>query len=140
MAGTKLTFTTQQDEYLIVVESQNVVVRNSIGIALDDPYSAKSWNADTDIASGIVPWPGSPEPVRDVLFEDAISWTLCYGYKIGQGVFQNQENITFRNGVVYKAAVGFAVHHKYGTGTVSNVRFENMDIEDISGKNEDNSA
>ncbi|WP_251037442.1 glycosyl hydrolase family 28 protein [Paenibacillus albidus] len=95
---------------------------------------------DTDIASGKVPWPGSPEPVSDVLFEDSISWTKCYGYKIGQGVMQNQENITFRDGVVYKAAVGFAVHHKYGTGSVSNVKFENMDIEDISGKNDDNSA
>ncbi|MDQ1914368.1 S-layer homology domain-containing protein [Paenibacillus sp. GD4] len=129
-----------ENDGIDIVESQDVVVRNSIGIALDDPYSTKAWKEDTDIASGKVPWPGSPEPVRNVLFEDAIAWTLCYGFKIGQGVMQDQDNITFRDGVVYKAAVGFAVHHKYGTGEVRNVTFENMDVEDISGKNEDNSA
>lgn len=129
-----------ENDGIDVVESQNVVVRNSIGIALDDPYSTKTWDRTTDIASGRVPWPGDPETVDNVLIEDAISWTLCYGYKIGQGVLQNQSNITIRDAVVYKAAVGFAIHHKYGTGTVSNVTFENMDVEDISGKNEDNSA
>ncbi|MNO13971.1 Exo-poly-alpha-D-galacturonosidase precursor [compost metagenome] len=129
-----------ENDGIDVVESQNVTVRNSIGIALDDPYSTKTWKEDTDIASGIVPWPGSPEPVNHVLFEDSISWTKCYGFKIGQGVMQNQSDVTFKDGVVYRAAVGFAIHHKYGTGTVSNVRFENMDVEDINGKNDDNSA
>lgn len=129
-----------ENDGIDIVESQNAVVRNSIGIALDDPYSTKAWKEDTDIASGKVPWPGNPEPVSNVLIEDSITWTLCYGYKIGQGVMQNQDNITFRDGVVYKAAVGFAIHHKYGVGTVSDVTFENIDVEDISGKNEDNSA
>ncbi|MDQ0920340.1 S-layer homology domain-containing protein [Paenibacillus sp. V4I5] len=129
-----------ENDGIDIVESQNAIVRNSIGIALDDPYSTKAWKEDTDIASGKVPWPGNPEPVSNVLIEDSITWTLCYGYKIGQGVMQNQDNITFRDGVVYKAAVGFAIHHKYGVGTVSNVTFENIDVEDISGKNEDNSA
>ncbi|MEC0229946.1 S-layer homology domain-containing protein [Paenibacillus alba] len=129
-----------ENDGIDVCESQNVVVRNAIGIALDDPFSTKAWKETTDIASGKVPWPGSPQPVSNVLFEDAISWTLCYGFKIGQGVMQNQNNIIFRDGVVYKAAVGFAIHHKYGSGAVSNVTFENMDVEDISGFNEDNSA
>jgi polygalacturonase len=129
-----------ENDGIDICESQNVVVRNSIGIALDDPYSTKTWQENTDIASGKVPWPGNPQPVRNVLIEDAISWTLCYGFKIGQGVMQLQDGVTFRDGVVYKAAVGFAVHHKYGTGTASNVRFENIDVEDISGKNDDNSA
>ncbi|MEO2203343.1 discoidin domain-containing protein [Paenibacillus pabuli] len=129
-----------ENDGIDVCESQDVIVQNAIGISLDDPFSTKSWKSDTDIASGKVPWPGNPEPVRNVLFEDTIAWTLCYGYKVGQGVMQNQSNIVFRNGVVYKAAVGFAIHHKYGTGSVSDVRFESMDVEDISGKNEDNSA
>lgn len=129
-----------ENDGIDICESQDVIVQNSIGISLDDPFSTKSWKSDTDIASGRVPWPGNPEPVRNVLFEDTIAWTLCYGYKVGQGVMQNQSNIVFRNGVVYKAAVGFAIHHKYGTGTVRDVRFESMDVEDISGKNEDNSA
>lgn len=129
-----------ENDGIDIVESQNAVIRNSIGIALDDPYSTKAWKEDTDIASGRVPWPGSPEPVRNVLFEDAIAWTKCYGFKIGQGVMQDQSDIVFRDGVVYRAAVGFAIHHKYGTGRVDHVLFENMDVEDISGKNDDNSA
>ncbi|MGD0030992.1 discoidin domain-containing protein [Paenibacillus illinoisensis] len=129
-----------ENDGIDICESQDVIVQNAIGISLDDPFSTKSWKSDTDIASGRVPWPGNPEPVRNVLFEDTIAWTLCYGYKVGQGVMQNQSDIVFRNGVVYKAAVGFAIHHKYGTGAVSDVRFESMDVEDISGKNEDNSA
>lgn len=129
-----------ENDGIDICESQDVVVQNAIGISLDDPFSTKAWKEDTDIASGKVPWPGNPEPVRNVLFEDTIAWTLCYGYKIGQGVMQDQSNIVFRNGVVYKAAVGFAIHHKYGTGTVGDVTFESMDVEDISGKNEDNSA
>ncbi|ETT62327.1 discoidin domain-containing protein [Paenibacillus sp. FSL H8-0457] len=129
-----------ENDGIDICESQDVVVQNAIVISLDDPFSTKAWKEDTDIASGKVPWPGNPEPVRNVLFEDTIAWTLCYGYKIGQGVMQDQSNIVFRNGVVYKAAVGFAIHHKYGTGAVSDVTFESMDVEDISGKNEDNSA
>lgn len=129
-----------ENDGIDIVESQNAVVRNSIGIALDDPYSTKAWKEDTDIASGKVPWPGNPEPVSNVLIEDSITWTLCYGYKMGQGVMQDQDNITFRDGVVYKAAVGFAIHHKYGAGTASNVTFEDIDVEEISGKNDDNSA
>ncbi|RXZ82929.1 hypothetical protein EBB07_08425 [Paenibacillaceae bacterium] len=129
-----------ENDGIDIVESQNAVIRNTIGIALDDPYSTKAWKEDTDIASGKVPWPGDPEPVENVLFEDAIAWTLCYGYKIGQGVMQDQRNIVFRDAVVYKAAVGFAIHHKYGVGEVSGVTFENIDIEEISGRNEDNSA
>lgn len=129
-----------ENDGIDICESQDVVVQNAIGISLDDPFSTKAWKEDTDIASGKVPWPGNPEPVQNVLFEDTIAWTICYGYKIGQGVMQDQSNIVFRNGVVYKAAVGFAIHHKYGTGVVSDVRFESMDVEDISGSNEDNSA
>ncbi|MFX3635867.1 MAG: discoidin domain-containing protein [Candidatus Pristimantibacillus sp.] len=129
-----------ENDGIDIVESQNAIIRNTIGIALDDPYSTKAWEKDTDIASGVVPWPGNPEPVENVRFEDSIAWTLCYGYKIGQGIMQNQRNITFRDAVVYKAAVGIAIHHKYGVGKVSNVTFENIDVEDISGKNEDNSA
>lgn len=107
-----------ENDGIDICESQDVVVQHTIGISLDDPFSTKAWKEDTDIASGKVPWPGNPEPVRNVLFEDTIAWTLCYGYKIGQGIMQDQSNIVFRNGVVYKAAVGFAIHHKYGTGTV----------------------
>ncbi|MEC0147750.1 glycosyl hydrolase family 28 protein [Paenibacillus alginolyticus] len=129
-----------ENDGIDVCESQNVVVRNAIGIGLDDPFSTKAWKETTDIASGKVGWPGKPEPVADVLFEDCIAWTICYGFKIGQGVMQNQENITFRDCVVYDAAVGFGIHHKYGTAEAKQITFENMEIENITYMNDDNSA
>jgi hypothetical protein len=129
-----------ENDGIDVCESQQVVVRNTIGIGLDDPFSTKAWKETTDIASGKVCWPGDPEPVVDVLFVDCMAWTICYGFKIGQGVMQNQENITFRNCVVYDAAVGFGIHHKYGTAGAKHITFENMEIEHISYMNDDNSS
>lgn len=123
-----------ENDGIDVVECQDVVVRNAIGIALDDPFSTKTWEATTDIARN---WTGEPEAQRDVLIEDTISWTHCYGYKVGQGVLQDQMNITFRDGVVYDAAVGLGIHHKYGAATIRGVTFEDIDIERLHGTNED---
>ncbi|GAA1595230.1 hypothetical protein GCM10009789_56560 [Kribbella sancticallisti] len=120
-----------ENEGIDVNESQNVTVRHGIGISLDDPWTTKAWREDTDIA---LPWPGSPEPVDNVLFDDLISWTRCYGFKIGQGTLQPQSNIVFRNGVVYDAAIGLGIHHRYGSAPVSDVRFESIDIERIGVK------
>ncbi|MFI6094727.1 discoidin domain-containing protein [Lentzea sp. NPDC051213] len=122
-------FDTGEDDGIDVMESQRVNVRNAIGIALDDPFSTKTWAADTDIARS---WPGQPQPLDTVTFDDLVSWTVCYGFKVGQGVLQDQSNVTFRNGVVYDAAVGLGVHHRYGRATARNIRFENIDIERIS--------
>ncbi|MBD0381893.1 glycosyl hydrolase family 28 protein [Paenibacillus sedimenti] len=129
-----------ENDGIDVCESQKVVIKRAIGIGLDDPFSTKAWKETTDIASGKVSWPGEPEPVVDVLFEDCLAWTICYGFKIGQGVMQNQENITFRNCVVYDAAVGFGIHHKYGSAEAKHILFENMEVENLSYMNDDNSA
>ncbi|ADB33990.1 coagulation factor 5/8 type domain protein [Kribbella flavida DSM 17836] len=120
-----------ENDGIDVNESQNVVVRHGIGISLDDPWTTKAWREDTDIA---LPWPGSPQPVENVLFDDLISWTRCYGFKIGQGTLQPQSNVTFRNGVVYDAAIGIGIHHRYGSAAVSNVTFDSIDVERIGVK------
>ena len=122
-------FDVGEDDGIDVMESQRVNVRNAIGIALDDPFSTKTWRADTDIARS---WPGQPQALDTVTFDDLVTWTVCYGFKVGQGVMQNQSNVTFRNGVVYDAAIGIGVHHRYGTATASDIRFENIDIERIT--------
>jgi polygalacturonase len=120
-----------ENDALDVNESQHVVVRHGIGISLDDPWSTKTWQSDTDIAR---PWPGRPEPVDNVVFDDLISWTRCYAFKVGQGTLQPQTNVTFRNGVVYDAAIGLGIHHRYGAATVSGVHFDTIDIERIGVK------
>ncbi|WP_052703101.1 discoidin domain-containing protein [Paenibacillus beijingensis] len=117
-----------ENDGIDINESQEVLVRHAIGISLDDPFSSKAWDQTVDISLN---WPGTPEPVQNVVFDDLIAWTYCYGFKIGQGMRQNQSGITFRNGVVYNASVGFGIDHKYGAGVLSNVTFENIDIEQI---------
>jgi hypothetical protein len=120
-----------ENDALDVNESENVTVRHGIGISLDDPWTTKAWQSDTDIAKS---WPGTPQPVQNVVFDDLISWTRCYGFKVGQGALQPQNNVVFRNGVVYDAAIGLGIHHRYGSAAVTGVRFENIDIEKIGVK------
>jgi hypothetical protein len=123
-----------ENDGIDVMESENVLVKHAIGIALDDPFSCKTWAQDTDLCRN---WPGKPKAQKHVVFDDLISWTYCYGYKVGQGVMQNQSNITFKNSVVYDAAVGIGIHHKWGTAAVNNIVFENIDIEQLSYQNDD---
>lgn len=124
-----------ENDGIDIMESQNVLVERSIGVGLDDPFSAKTWDQQTDISRA---WPGSPMKQENVLFRNLLSWTYCYGFKIGQGVRQDQENVRFENSTVYDAAVGIGIHHKYGSGNVRNAAFRNIDIERLSYQNEDN--
>ncbi|WP_372663506.1 glycosyl hydrolase family 28 protein [Cohnella sp.] len=124
-----------ENDGIDVNESQNVWVQHGIGIGLDDPYTTKTWDQATDISRD---WPGSPEVVQNVVFDDLISWTYCYGYKVGQGMRQNQSDITFKNSVVYDSSIGIGIHHKWGTGTLTNVTFDNIDIERVSTENDKN--
>lgn len=116
-----------EDDCIDVNESQRVVIRNAIGIALDDPFSTKTW-AGTGIT---VNWPGSPEAVDDVLFENCVSYTYCYGYKVGQGVNQPQSNVRFVNNTTFAASIGMGMEAKWGTADANFIRFESMDIERV---------
>ncbi|QKX62789.1 uncharacterized protein TRUGW13939_09954 [Talaromyces rugulosus] len=119
-----------QDDGIDVIESTRVTVRRSIAIANDDSYSAKTWQYNVHTT---VPYPYAPRELRDVLFEDCLAWTLCFSYKIGEGVWDVQDNVTFRDSVTYKAGVGIGIHHKFGSEIASNITFENIDIERLSG-------
>ncbi len=115
------------------IESQNVTVRRGIGISLDDSYSTKSWPKQVGITKK---WPGDPEQVRNITFDRLLAWTICYGYKIGQGVVTDHDGVTFSNSVVYDAAVALGIHHKSGAGTARNVLFSNIDVEHLSNDND----
>jgi hypothetical protein len=89
--------------------SFSVVVKNSIGIALDDSFSTKTWPLKTGIT---VNYPGTPQPLFNVTFSNNIAWSHCYGFKVGQGVWEEQRQVRFEGGTVYDAAVGLGIHHK----------------------------
>jgi polygalacturonase len=126
-----------QDDGIDVIESTDVTVTRAISIALDDSFSTKTWPYNTGTT---VPYPNPPQPLSNVVFDDCLAWTVCYGYKIGQGVYTSQDGVTFKNSVVYRAAVGLGIDHRYGTYEANNVVFDTIDIESLSGENADHAT
>ncbi|MCX4403519.1 glycosyl hydrolase family 28 protein [Streptomyces sp. NBC_01764] len=124
-----------ENDGIDVTESTNVTVTHAIGIGLDDPFSTKTWGDVADIYRSV---PGTARPLKNVTFDDLVSWTYCYGVKVGQGVIQPQDGVTFQHVVVYDAAVGIGVHHKYGASSATNIRFDDIDIERLDFTNDDN--
>lgn len=124
-----------ENDGIDVMESTGVYVKHAIGIGLDDPFSTKTWRNGVDLFRSV---PGNPRPLADVTFEDLVSWTYCYGVKVGQGVFQSQSDVTFKDVVVHDAAIGIGIHHKYGTGAATGITFQNIDIERLTFSNDGN--
>jgi hypothetical protein len=121
-------FVDYEDDAIDIVESQNVLVTHTIAISEDDPFSTKTWNEATDIAQN---WPGSPQMLENVTFDDCIAWTCCAAFKVGMGVEQAQRNVAFTNSYVYQASRALAIHHRFGKATAENITFENIDIEQV---------
>jgi Glycosyl hydrolases family 28 len=124
-----------EDDGIDVTESTHVTVTHAIGIGLDDPFSTKTWADTTDIYHAV---PGTARPLGEVTFDDLLSWTYCYGVKVGQGVVQPQDKVTFEHVVVYDAAVAIGVHHKYGTAAATTITFDDIDVERLSFVNDGN--
>jgi hypothetical protein len=104
--------------------AHDITVSNCISIGLDDCYSTKTYTN--------IPWAGVSMVASNLVFDDCIAWTICYGFKVGQGVEQTQDGITFRNGVVYDCAGGLGIDHKYGTYPARNITFDTIDVERVS--------
>ena len=126
-----------EDDGIDVNGCQDVVVRNSISINWDDPYSTKTERDGFEINAGWGSAEGKVTVNDNILFDDCIAWTGCYGFKVGQGIGYNQSNITVQNSTVYDCAVGFGIHHKRFNGFISNVTFDNITVENITRQNED---
>ncbi|KAF8876580.1 pectin lyase fold/virulence factor [Infundibulicybe gibba] len=122
-----------ENDAIDVQESQHVVVQNSIGISLDDSFSTKTWAAGIDIS---VSYPGPPQALSNITFSNNLAWTICYGFKVGQGVYEEQSTLRFEGGTVYNAAVGLGIHHKWGTSAARNIQFTDTVIENLQGNND----
>ncbi|MDB6019539.1 MAG: coagulation factor 5/8 type domain protein [Pedosphaera sp.] len=104
--------------------ARNVTVTNCIAIGLDDPYSTKTYTS--------IPWPGGTMMNSNIVFDGCIAWTICYAFKVGQGVETVQDGITFKNGVAYDCAGAVCIDHKNGASIVRNVTFDTIDVERVS--------
>lgn len=119
-----------QDDGIDVVESKRVTVKRTIAVSNDDAFSAKTWPYKTGTT---VPYPYPPRDQKDVTFDDCFAWTLCFGYKIGQGVYQTQDSVKFKNSAAYSAGVGMGIHHLFGNSSSKNIVFENIEVERLRG-------
>ena len=109
--------TTYQDDCLDVVDSQNVLVTNVVGFAGDDTLSTKSYNY----------------PITNVLFENCLLQSQSIACKIGWGVDQLQNGITFSNIVVYDCFNGVGLAENLGGAsggsTAGNITWDTIDVE-----------
>lgn len=119
-----------ENDGIDVMHSSHVLISNAIGIGLDDPFSTKTWRAREDDIT--FSWPIPPQGLPgnyNITFEHTVSWTICFGLKIGAGVSAPQENIFFRHAVVYDTSLAIGIHFQYGNAWVKNVVFEDIDVE-----------
>lgn len=117
-----------ENDVLDINECQDVTVRHAIAICEDDPYSTKAWAEDANIA---LSWPHPRRPVERVLFEDVVAWTHCAAFKVGNGHYSAQHDITYRRGYVYNATRAIAVDPCYGSAPCTNIGYEDIDIESL---------
>lgn len=109
----------------------NVTVRHSIAVAWDDPYSTKTWDAQRVSGGVFKNIPGPTGPLKDVLAEDLVAWTGCFGVKVGEGSVYPQTGVTYRDVTVYDAAIAMGMHHRWGTALLSDITFENIEVEHL---------
>lgn len=114
-----------EDDAIDINESQNVLVKHAVAISDDDSFSTKTW-----MQTGMsINWPGTVENLENVVFDDCLAWSNCVGFKVGQGAYQLQRNVTFKNSYVFQSSRALVIDHSYGTPPVENVTYENIDIE-----------
>ena len=115
-----------EDDAIDICNSQSVRIERSIAISLDDPYSFKTWQPQTDLTKQ---WTGAFMTNHDIVLDDCIAWTRCFAFKVGAGVWTDQENITVKNSVAFDSAHAIGISDSYGSADIRNITFENIDIE-----------
>lgn len=110
----------------------NVLVKRSIAIAWDDPYSTKTWDPQRESGGVFRDIPGPTGPQANIHMENLVAWTGCFGVKVGEGSVYPQTNITYKDVCVVDAAVAMGIHHRYGTALLSNINFESISVENLT--------
>jgi hypothetical protein len=120
-----------EDDAIDIIESQDVTITHSIGISFDDPFSVKSYTG----SENYIRFDGEHEANWNITVDDAIAWTGCHAFKIGQGIGQTTANVTFKNSVVLDAAHAISIHRKAYAGTIQNITWDNIDVQKVSAYN-----
>jgi len=116
------THTIGGNDCMDIVGSQNVLVRRTIGLSRDDPYSIKTYVTHSMFE-------GIGRAAENIVFEDCFAWTRCAAFKLGWGINMGMSDIVFRDCYAYSCNIGLGVTHFGGSAPIRNVTFENIDIE-----------
>lgn len=142
-----------ENDAIDINESSDVYVKHVIALSKDDPYSTKTWcSQDTynkkpgadSRGTMVKKWGSVTKPIQNVRFEDVVAWTSGRAFKIGNGICSNQTGVTFDGGYVFRAnyaaeiAVGSAGNWSDWTspkqvGSLDQIHFKNIDVEDVYG-------
>ena len=123
-----------ENDGIDIIESQNVLVKNSIACSFDDPFSVKTYTGDAPYIN-FGSTPGVHNIANNITIDSCIANTGCHAFKLGQGVSQMISNVTYKNSVVYDCAHGISIHHKSGTNYIKNCTWKNIDIERVDQLN-----
>jgi hypothetical protein len=64
---------------------------------------------DQDIS---IDYPNDLQVLYSVTFSNNLAWANYYGFKVDQGVWEDQTIMRFETGIMYNAAIGLDIHHK----------------------------
>jgi len=116
-----------ENDAIDIQECQDVLVEHVLAISQDDAFSTKTWGKGSKEIG--LKYPGDPQELRNVTFNDCIAWTRYAAFKVGNGSTQNQTDITFQNSCIYISRDPLKMAPKSGPGTIRNITFENIDVE-----------
>ena len=118
-----------ENDAIDVVCCKDVEIRGVLAISEDDAISVKSYTAESFATNER--WMGGSDSQDNVgiLVEDCLTWTVCGAFKIGWGVSMKAQDITFRSCSAFSAMTGIDITFKHGSGEISDILFENIDIE-----------
>jgi polygalacturonase len=110
-----------------VLSCQNVRVEHCFVYANDDSMCVKPCTVGN--FTGIIEPPD--ESVRDVVFEDIVTYGRCHAAKVGLQGSTPASDIWFRNIRVLQARNGIAIQHYQGNATMEDIHFVDIHVEDL---------
>ena len=108
------------------VSCQDVLVDHCFVLATDDAFCPKPGGAGTH-GGGCQPGPAIE--LRDVVFNDCLTWTGSAAFKLGRQSGTPALNIVCKNSHVINASRACVIDHDGGTAPFRNVLFQDIHVE-----------
>ncbi len=108
------------------VSCQDVLVDHCFVLATDDAFCPKPGGVGTH-GGGCKP--GPVIEMRDVVFNDCLTWTVAAGFKLGRQSGTPALNIVCKNSHIINASRACVIDHDGGNAPFRNVLFQDIQVE-----------